>query len=116
MDSASFSRSLRHLSSCVNCRTLIAVTEKYFGPSYFDQNLTGAQADQEVLKDIIMEKLPGLYRHLDDLDIEISTVTLNWFLALFFNAVPFEVRFYSTSINYYCLCIFYCVYLLRRAC
>ena len=47
-----------------------------------------------------MEKLPGLYRHLDDLDIEISTVTLNWFLALFFNAVPFEVRFYSIIIVY----------------
>lgn len=73
-------------------RTLIAITEKYFGPNYFDQNLSGAQADQEVLKDIMMEKLPDLYHHLDDLDIEISTVTLNWFLALFFDAVPLEVR------------------------
>lgn len=75
-------------------RTLIAITERYFGPHYFDQNLSGAQADQEVLKDIMMEKLPDLYHHLDDLDIEISTVTLNWFLALFFDAVPLEVSQY----------------------
>ena len=58
---------------------------------YFDQYLSGAQADQEVLKDIIREKLPRLANHLENLEIEISTVTLNWFLAIFFDAVPFEV-------------------------
>ncbi|XP_076321241.1 uncharacterized protein LOC143230859 [Tachypleus tridentatus] len=70
---------------------LVAITEKYFTPNYFDQNLIGAQADQEVLKDLLREKLPNLYRHLVSNDIELSTVTLNWFLAIFFDAVPFEV-------------------------
>ena len=73
------------------CRTLVAVTEKYFTPSYFDAYLSGAQADQDVLKDIMKVKLPDLYKHLDSFDIDISTVTLNWFLAIFFEAVPFEV-------------------------
>ena len=58
---------------------------------YFDQYLSGAQADQEVLKDLMREKLPRLANHLENLEIEISTVTLNWFLAIFFDAVPFEV-------------------------
>ncbi|ELU05733.1 hypothetical protein CAPTEDRAFT_200029 [Capitella teleta] len=70
---------------------LVAITEKYFTPIYFDHNLTGALADQEVMRDIMKDKLPKLYRHLCDLDIEISTVTLNWFLAIFFDSVPFEV-------------------------
>lgn len=73
------------------CRTLVAVTEKYFSPNYFNHNLIGAQADQEVLREIILDKLPKLYHHLEDIDIEISTVTLNWFMAIFFEAVPFEV-------------------------
>ncbi|XP_059152821.1 uncharacterized protein LOC131938708, partial [Physella acuta] len=70
--------------------TLVAVTERYHSPSYFDHNLLGAQADQMVLRDLMSEKMPELAKHLDAIDIEISTVTLNWFLALFFDAVPFQ--------------------------
>uniref|UniRef100_A0A915AWG0 TBC1 domain family member 2B n=1 Tax=Parascaris univalens TaxID=6257 RepID=A0A915AWG0_PARUN len=69
---------------------LVAVTEKYFNASYFDQSLTGAQADQEVLKELLCLRLPRLSAHLDACDIDLATVTLNWFLALFFDAVPFQ--------------------------
>ena len=69
----------------------MAITEKYFSPNYFDKTLTGAQADQEVLKDILRDKLPQIAEHLDSIDIELSTVTFNWFLAIFFEAVPFQV-------------------------
>lgn len=44
-------------------------------------------------------KLPNLTEHLEKCDIDLATVTLNWFLALFFDAVPFQVTFY--------LCMFY---------
>ncbi|XP_067140902.1 uncharacterized protein [Centruroides vittatus] len=69
---------------------LVTIIERYFTANYFDQNLIGAQADQEVLKDLLQDKLPNLYRHLTSLDIELCTVTLNWFLAIFFDCVPFE--------------------------
>lgn len=69
----------------------MAVTERYHTASYFDQNLLGAQADQSVLRDLLADRLPDLARHLQAIDIEISTVTLNWFLAIFFDAVPFPV-------------------------
>lgn len=72
-------------------RTLVAITERFFSPSYFDQYLSGAQADQDLMKELMQDKLPRLYKHLSDLDIELSTVTLNWFLAIYFDAVPFEV-------------------------
>lgn len=69
---------------------LVAITERYFASNYFDHSLVGAQADQEVLKSMLQETLPRLYRHLALLDIELCTVTLNWFLAIFFDSVPFE--------------------------
>uniref|UniRef100_A0A914DLM6 TBC1 domain family member 2B n=1 Tax=Acrobeloides nanus TaxID=290746 RepID=A0A914DLM6_9BILA len=69
---------------------LVAVTEKYFDCSYFDQALTGAQADQEVLKELLEQKYPRLAKHLEDHDIDLTTITLNWFIALFFDALPFQ--------------------------
>ena len=83
---------------CVSYRTLVAVSESYFSPHYFDHSLIGAQADQAILKDLVQDKLQSLSGHLEGLDIELSTVTLNWFLAIFFDAVPFQVcgkEFYS---------------------
>jgi len=69
----------------------VAITEKYFSPNYFDKSLAGARADQAVLKKLISRKLPKLYHHLQRIDIELSTITLNWFLAMFFDTVPFQV-------------------------
>ncbi|CAG9534604.1 unnamed protein product [Cercopithifilaria johnstoni] len=69
---------------------LVAVTEKYFDKSYFDYALTGAQADQEVLKELVARRLPRLAAHLDQCGIDLATVTLNWFLAVFYGAVPFQ--------------------------
>lgn len=69
---------------------LVAIVERYFTPSYFDQNLIGAQADQEVLKDLLKTKLPRLSSHMAALDIELCTITLNWFLSIFIDSVPLE--------------------------
>lgn len=52
---------------------LIAITERYFDKSYFDQNLSGAQADQEVLKELVELKLPKLSKHLDECGIDLAT-------------------------------------------
>nr|XP_006817729.1 PREDICTED: TBC1 domain family member 2B-like [Saccoglossus kowalevskii] len=70
---------------------LVAFVDRYFSSGYFDRFLVGAQADQAVLQELIAQKLPVLYEHFKQLDIEISTITLTWFLAIFFDSVPFEV-------------------------
>ena len=54
-------------------------------------SLIGAQADQNILKDILEQRLPQLQHHLDDIGIEMCSFTLNWFLAIFFEVVPFTV-------------------------
>lgn len=52
---------------------LIAITERFFDRSYFDQNLSGAQADQEVLKELVETKLPKLSKHLEECSIDLAT-------------------------------------------
>uniref|UniRef100_A0A0N5AWE4 Rab-GAP TBC domain-containing protein n=1 Tax=Syphacia muris TaxID=451379 RepID=A0A0N5AWE4_9BILA len=69
---------------------LVALTERYFNSSYFDQTLTGAQADQEVLKQLLVTRLPRLSAHFESFDIDLATLTLNWFIAIYFDAVPFQ--------------------------
>ncbi|CAP27718.2 Protein CBG07319 [Caenorhabditis briggsae] len=71
---------------------LIAITERYFDKTYFDSNLTGAQADQEVLKNLLEVQHPRIMTHLKSLEIDVASFTLNWFIALFFDSVPFNVR------------------------
>jgi len=47
---------------------------------------------QLVLKDLVAEKLPRLQSHLDLFTIDVSIVTINWFLTLFVDPLPTEVR------------------------
>ncbi len=83
----------------------MAVTEKHFSNHYFDSGLIGALADQECLKELVKTKLPDLYQHFQSIDIELSTITLNWFIAIFIDAIPFDVsynlrlRFWSSFIK-----------------
>ncbi|KAH8855938.1 TBC1 domain family member 2B [Schistosoma japonicum] len=69
---------------------LIAILEHFLPEKYFHSGLIDAQVDQLVLKEIVNEKLPLLSNHLKRLGIDISAVTLNWFLAIFYDSVPFE--------------------------
>ncbi|VDO90306.1 unnamed protein product, partial [Schistosoma mattheei] len=71
---------------------LIAILERFLPENYFNSGLIDAQVDQLVLKEIVNEKLPRLSSHLKRLGIDISAVTLNWFLAVFYDSVPFEVN------------------------
>jgi hypothetical protein len=68
---------------------LIAVTECHL-TNYYDINLIGAQVDQFVLKDLLREKAPDIYQHFEMNEVEITSLTLNWFMAIFIDSVPFE--------------------------
>ena len=51
------------------------------------------------MNELVSESLPGLYAHLKYYGVDISTVTFNWFITIFIDAVPFEVRIkYSMSV------------------
>ena len=43
------------------------------------------------MKDLLGEMLPRLSSHLDNCGIDMTFVTLNWFLTLFVDSMPTEV-------------------------
>ena len=45
-----------------------------------------------MLNDLVRELLPVLHEHLKYYAVDITTVTFNWFVTIFIDAVPFEVR------------------------
>jgi len=49
------------------------------------------KADQQVLQTVLGNCLPGICQLLRLHDIELSLITVNWFLTLFSNVVNFKV-------------------------
>ena len=68
---------------------LIAITECHLN-NYYDIGLIGAQVDQLVLKDLIQQNAPDIYQHFENNEVDITSLTLNWFMAIFIDSVPFE--------------------------
>ncbi|XP_041358045.1 TBC1 domain family member 2B-like [Gigantopelta aegis] len=69
---------------------LVAIVEHILPQDYFTKTLAAAQSDQRVLKDLVLEKLPKLYAHLENNDVDLSLFTFNWFLTIFVDGVPPE--------------------------
>lgn len=68
---------------------LVGITENHLN-NYYDAGLIGAQVDQLVLKELIKQKCPEIDEHLQMNDVDITSLTLNWFMAIFIDNVPFE--------------------------
>ncbi|KAI0211391.1 TBC1 domain family member 2B [Lamellibrachia satsuma] len=70
---------------------LVAIIECIMPPEYYSVTLAAAHTDQNVLKYMIMEKLPRLHAHLLHHKVDISLFTFNWFLTVFVDNVPVEL-------------------------
>ncbi|XP_026528697.1 TBC1 domain family member 2A [Notechis scutatus] len=66
---------------------LVHITNNLMPHDYYSNTLIGSQVDQRVFKDILSEKLPRLTAHLDQLQIDLSLVTFNWFLVVFVDSL-----------------------------
>ncbi|TRY67052.1 hypothetical protein TCAL_07812 [Tigriopus californicus] len=70
---------------------MASVVEELLPASYFSPSLVGAQADQLVLRGLIASCLPNLDGLLQEHDIEISLITLNWFLTLYSSVLHIKI-------------------------
>ncbi|KAK7938980.1 hypothetical protein WMY93_002306 [Mugilogobius chulae] len=70
---------------------MCALIEDLLPPSYFSSTLLGVQTDQRVLRQLIVQYLPDLDRLLQDHDIELSLITLHWFLTSFASVVDIRL-------------------------
>ncbi|XP_037702616.1 small G protein signaling modulator 3 isoform X5 [Choloepus didactylus] len=66
---------------------MCAIVEDLLPASYFSTSLLGVQTDQRVLRHLIVQYLPRLDKLLQEHDIELSLITLHWFLTAFASVV-----------------------------
>jgi TBC1 domain family member 8/9 len=53
----------------------------------------GAILDQIIFEHYVQEKMPMLYEHFQNVDIQLSVACLPWFLSLYINSMPLIFAF-----------------------
>lgn len=71
--------------------TMCTTVEDLLPASYYSSTLIGIQADQKVLRSLISTYLPGIDQVLNAHDIELSLITMHWFLTLYANVVHMKI-------------------------
>ncbi|XP_072029741.1 small G protein signaling modulator 3 homolog isoform X2 [Amphiura filiformis] len=70
---------------------MCAIIEDLVPASYYSSSLLGVQADQRVLRQLMVSYLPEIDQLLKSHDIELSLITLHWFLTAFASVVHMKV-------------------------
>ena len=70
---------------------MAAVVEELLPACYFSPSLVGVHADQLVLRGLIANILPSLEALLTEHDIELSLISLNWFLTIFASVIHIKL-------------------------
>lgn len=61
-----------------------------FVPGYYSKTMYGTLLDQRVFESFVEEKLPVLWDYIVEHDIQLSIISLPWFLSLFYTSMPLE--------------------------
>ncbi|PKU59651.1 rab GTPase-activating protein 1 isoform X1 [Dendrobium catenatum] len=69
--------------------TLITIIDDYFD-GYFSEEMIESQVDLLVLEELVRERFPKLFNHLDYLGVEVPWIAGPWFLSIFVNMLPWE--------------------------
>uniref|UniRef100_A0A8L8JWK0 RUN and TBC1 domain-containing protein 3 n=1 Tax=Heligmosomoides polygyrus TaxID=6339 RepID=A0A8L8JWK0_HELPZ len=85
---------------------MTALIEDILPPNYYSQTLLGVQADERATRHLMKSHVPDLNKILDELDVEVSLVTVNWLLTLFASVFPtrtllrvWDFVFYTGSVS-----------------
>ncbi|XP_074094148.1 small G protein signaling modulator 3 homolog [Cotesia typhae] len=70
---------------------MATIVEDLLPASYYSSTLLGVQADQRVLRTLITNYLPDIDHVLSQHDIELSLISLHWFLTLFASVVHMKI-------------------------
>jgi hypothetical protein len=54
--------------------------------------MVGIRVDMLVLNSLVMRYLPNLHKHLSEHNVDLSPVSMNWFLCLYVNTLPANAR------------------------
>ncbi|KAF2867416.1 GTPase-activating protein-like protein GYP2 [Massariosphaeria phaeospora] len=62
-------------------------------PGYYSSTMYGTLLDQRVFESLVEKTMPILWDHLVKYDIQLSVVSLPWFLSLYINSMPLIFAF-----------------------
>ncbi|KAJ3128543.1 TBC1 domain member 9 [Nowakowskiella sp. JEL0407] len=60
-------------------------------PDHYTKTLVGSVVDQSVFSHLVQTYMPNLWAHLTKLYMDLSMVSVPWFVCLFLNSVPLKV-------------------------
>ncbi|KAI9036521.1 GTPase-activating protein [Aspergillus affinis] len=62
-------------------------------PGYYSTTMYGTLLDQKVFESLVEKTMPVLWDHLAKSDVQLSVVSLPWFLSLYINSMPLVFAF-----------------------
>ncbi|KAK3666014.1 GTPase activating protein (GAP) [Elasticomyces elasticus] len=62
-------------------------------PGYYSQTMYGTLLDQRVFESLVEKTMPIIWDHLQRNDVQLSVVSLPWFLSLYINSMPLIFAF-----------------------
>lgn len=62
-------------------------------PGYYSRTMYGTLLDQKVLESLVEKTMPILWEQLVKHDVQLSVVSLPWFLSIFINSMPLVFAF-----------------------
>ncbi|MCJ1474055.1 hypothetical protein MMC13_002713 [Lambiella insularis] len=62
-------------------------------PGYYSMTMYGTLLDQRVFESLVEKTMPILWEHLAKSDVQLSVVSLPWFLSLYINSMPLVFAF-----------------------
>lgn len=62
-------------------------------PGYYSTTMYGTLLDQKVFEALVERTMPILWTHLHKADLQLSVVSLPWFLSLYINSMPLVLAF-----------------------
>ena len=71
---------------------LCSLLEDILPDGYYTRNMVGIRVDMLVLNSLIMRYLPNLHKHFSEHSVDLSPVSMNWFLCLYVNTLPANAR------------------------
>ncbi|WWC63060.1 uncharacterized protein I303_105659 [Kwoniella dejecticola CBS 10117] len=72
---------------------LTSLIDRLLPPHFYSASLLASRADQVVLNDLVAQLVPKLHLHLEELGVDLASVTFGWWLSLFTDCLPVETLF-----------------------
>ncbi|KAG5301087.1 GTPase activating protein [Histoplasma ohiense] len=72
---------------------LLSVLCQRLLPGYYSTTMYGTLLDQKVFESLVEKTMPVLWEHLVRSDVQLSVVSLPWFLSLYINSMPLVFAF-----------------------